>query len=84
MSEENNNNKEVTVDQLAVMVNDGFGRMDKGFAEAKEEREEIVNRLDKVDNRLDTIEKNQGRDDRRVTNLEDSMRVVKTTVGIED
>ena len=77
MDKENNNDKKVTTDDLAVMVKKGFDKMDNGFEEAKKERKGITKRLE-------TIEKNQGRDDRRVTKLEDDMRVVKTKVGIED
>jgi len=61
-------NHEITINQLAIMVADGFERVDKRFDKVEE-------RLDDIDYRLSKIE---GNHERRIDILEARMAAVKT------
>ncbi len=65
-----------TVDGLAISVKNGFDQM-----VTKDEFEE---RMDGVNNRLDRIENiSIGGHERRIDNLEDDIRLIKTKVGLK-
>lgn len=72
----------ITIDTLAGIMKTSFEhlekkvdkleeRVDKGFGEVDEGFEEVNERLDKIGNGHE----------RRITKLEDEMRVVKTSLG---
>lgn len=81
MKKNNKRKKEVTIDELAMMIQ-------KGFEETASKKElgslEIVinQRFDKVDKRLDKIEFHTNTHERRIEILEDKMRMVSTKLGL--
>jgi len=84
--------REITMDDLALMVQGGFKevdgkfkevyeKMDSGFKEVNGKFEEVYKRFDKVDNRLDIIElKLIARHEREIEQLRD--RILKIEVKL--
>ena len=68
-------NKEITMDQLAIMVAKGFERVDKRFDEVDKRFDKVEKRMDDIDYRLSKIE---GNHERRIDILEDKIAVIKT------
>lgn len=70
-------NKEVTINDLAIMVAKGFENTatKDEIKSVKDEIKSVVKRLDGIDYRLGKIESNH---ERRIDLLEDKMQVVKT------
>ncbi|MFA6552600.1 MAG: hypothetical protein WCT19_03835 [Candidatus Paceibacterota bacterium] len=71
-------NKEMTIDDLAVMVQNGFAETAKNM----DYKFDLVNgRLDGIDKRLDVIENiNIAGQYRRIEVLEDKVLLIKTTL----
>ncbi|GEM_PF-1186527 len=86
MKEKKQNGKRITVDSLAGMMLEHFEhlekKMDEGFANVPT-KIEMNERFDKVEVRLDTLEKSVGGYERRLEKVEDDVRVIKTKVGIK-
>lgn len=74
--------KAMTIDDLAGMVKRGFDETAKK-TEMNARFEAVDERFDGIDKRLDRIENLLIRaHDNRITELEDSMRLVKTKLGV--
>jgi tetrahydromethanopterin S-methyltransferase subunit G len=75
-------NKEITIDELAIMVAKGFERIDKRFDGIDNKFNQVDKRFDKVEERLDDINyrlsKIEGNHERRLDILEERMATVKT------
>lgn len=71
--------KEITIDELAIMVAKGFehleSKMDGKFKEVDKKFDKVNERLDDIDYRLSKIE---GNHERRLDILEERMATVKT------
>jgi hypothetical protein len=65
----------ITIDTLAGMMNKSFEHLEKKIDDVKDELKEDIKKLD---TRMDKLENGQ---ERRITKLEDDMRVVKTALG---
>ena len=61
--------KNMTIEDLAIMIQGKF--------------KEIYARFDRVDERLDRIEFNQISQERRISILEDGMRIISTKLGLD-
>ncbi len=59
------------IEELAVITQRGFA-----VTATKEDVKEIIDRLDKIEFRINTH-------DRRVDNLEDKVRVISTKIGLQ-
>lgn len=80
--------KKITLDDLAVMTQNGFNDlrsdMNNGFTELRSEMDvrfnTVDNRFDKIEHRLDRIENIILREhDNRIMRLEDEVRMLKTS-----
>jgi archaellum component FlaC len=81
--------KNVTNDDLAIMVNKGFGRVDERFDKmaTKDDLNDLKmgmdNQFSEVNRRLDNIEHNIiGEHTRRIERLEDTINTVLKAVGL--
>jgi hypothetical protein len=73
-------NKKITLDDLAIMVKNGFDETAKK-SDMEARFEQVNQRLDGIDKRLDIIENiNLMGQYRRIEVLEDKMLLVKTTL----
>ena len=79
--------KNVTIDQLAVMVQNGFSDVSSKMAtkvELQKGLEGVNKRLDKVDNRLDRIEDILlEKHDEEIKSLKARVRILENALGIE-
>jgi|CXWK01.1.fsa_nt_gi hypothetical protein len=72
------------LDDLAISVKNGFDRVDERFAQIDVRFEQIDARFDQMDRRLDRIENvSVGNHERRIENIEDDIRLIKTKVGLK-
>ncbi|MFA5086423.1 MAG: hypothetical protein WC468_02445 [Candidatus Paceibacterota bacterium] len=75
--------KEITIDDLAMMVGKGFQSVDKRFDEVDKRFEEVGKRFDKVDKRFDKIEKLiLAEHMQRIEKLEEEMKELKNLLAI--
>jgi hypothetical protein len=72
----------ITIDTLAGMMKTSFEYLEKmiknGFEGVDKRFEEVDKRFDTIEIRLEKLENGQ---ERRITKLEDDMRMVKTALG---
>jgi hypothetical protein len=69
--------KQITIDDLAVMIQDGFSETNERFGEMNK-------RFDRVETRLDRIENVRlGGHEQRIERLEDGILQVKTALQIK-
>ena len=68
-------NKNMTIEDLAIMLQEEFKNIYKRL-------DCIEERLDRIEVRLERIEFNQTTQERRISNLEDKVRIISTKLGL--
>jgi DNA anti-recombination protein RmuC len=72
------------LDDLAIMVKNNFDRVEEWFEKIDEGFEQVDAQFDAMDKRFDRIENvSVGNHERRIENLEDDIRIIKTKVGLK-
>jgi len=76
-----NNKKQMTLDDLAVLVADGFndvgGRLDK----LDGRMDKMDSRMDKLDSRMDKLDSRMDNLDGRMDNLDNDMKALRSSVN---
>jgi predicted nucleic acid-binding Zn-ribbon protein len=68
--------KKMTIEDLAIMLQGEFKAIQEQF-------KEVFRRLDAIEQRLDRIEFNQASQERRISTLEDRVRIIGTKLGLD-
>ena|SRR3989338_7579576 len=72
-----------SIESLAISIKNNFDRIDERFEQVDRQFEQVDERFDQMDKRFDRIENvSMGGHERRIENLEDDVRIVKTKIGL--
>jgi predicted nuclease with TOPRIM domain len=75
--------KKMTIEDLAIMIQGEFKVIHSEIKDIKGRLTRIEGRLDRIEERLDRIEFNQVSQERRISTLEDKIRIISTKLGLD-
>lgn len=79
------------LEDFAIIVKNNFDRVDERFEKIDERFDQVDKRFEQVDARFDAMDKrfdrienvSIGNHERRIENIEDDIRIIKTKVGLK-